>query len=72
MGLDTSHDAWHGAYSAFTRWRNTVAAAAGYAVWDVMYEDGYQSPTVMIDWGHITERNLQGDGAVHRGAPGRR
>jgi hypothetical protein len=60
MGLDTSHDAWHGAYSAFTRWRNTVAAAAGYAVWDVMYEDGYQSPTVMIDWGHITERNLQG------------
>lgn len=21
MGLDTSHDCWHGAYSAFTRWR---------------------------------------------------
>lgn len=28
MGLDTSHDAWHGAYSAFHRWRNEIAKAA--------------------------------------------
>lgn len=29
MGLDTSHGAWHGAYSAFSRWRTEIARAAG-------------------------------------------
>ncbi len=29
MGLDTSHDCWHGAYSAFMRFRTEVAKAAG-------------------------------------------
>lgn len=29
MGLDTSHDAFHGAYSAFNRFRQAVAAAMG-------------------------------------------
>lgn len=29
MGLDCSHDAWHGAYSAFMHWREAVAYAAG-------------------------------------------
>ena len=29
MGLDTSHDAWHGAYSAFMRWREMIAEIAG-------------------------------------------
>ena len=29
MGLDTTHDCWHGAYSAFTRWRTKLAEAAG-------------------------------------------
>lgn len=29
MGLDTSHDCWHGAYSAFMRWRQEIAKAAG-------------------------------------------
>jgi hypothetical protein len=30
MGLDTTHDAWHGAYSAFSRWRDKLAEVAGY------------------------------------------
>lgn len=30
MGLDTTHDCWHGPYSAFTRWRQQVGEAAGY------------------------------------------
>jgi hypothetical protein len=30
MGLDTTHDCWHGAYPAFTRWRNKLAEVAGY------------------------------------------
>ncbi len=29
MGLDTTHDCWHGAYSAFHRWRNRIAQAVG-------------------------------------------
>lgn len=28
MGLDTTHDCWHGPYSAFKRFREEVAAAA--------------------------------------------
>ena len=29
MGLDTSHDCWHGPYSAFMRWREWLADLAG-------------------------------------------
>jgi hypothetical protein len=29
MGLDTTHGCWHGAYSAFNRWRKTLAKLAG-------------------------------------------
>ncbi len=29
MGLDTTHDAFHGAYSAFNRFRQAIAKAAG-------------------------------------------
>lgn len=29
MGLDTTHEAWHGAYSAFHRWRCELARLAG-------------------------------------------
>lgn len=29
MGLDTSHGCWHGAYSAFNRWRDKLAEIAG-------------------------------------------
>lgn len=34
MGLDTSHDCWHGAYSAFRRFRNAIAVAAGWPMTD--------------------------------------
>lgn len=60
MGLDTSHGCWHGAYSAFTRWRHKIAEVAGYAVWSVVYDDGIKSDTIMLDWGHVTEENLAG------------
>lgn len=29
MGLDTTHNAWHGSYSTFARFREKVAAAIG-------------------------------------------
>jgi len=43
MGLDTSHNAWHGAYSAFMRWRREVAKAAGLPPLDLM--EGFYIPT---------------------------
>jgi len=66
MGLDTSHGCWHGAYGAFSRWRDKLAEVAGYALWPVIHEPdqfgrGYGRDTVMIDWGHVTEANLQGE-----------
>ncbi len=29
MGLDTTHDCWHGAYRSFMLWRTQIAKAAG-------------------------------------------
>jgi hypothetical protein len=60
MGLDTTHDCWHGAYSAFSRWRHEVARAAGYAVWKIKHDDGTEMDTIMLDWGHVTQDNLMG------------
>ena len=30
MGLDTSHDCWSGAYSAFNKWRTKICEVSGY------------------------------------------
>jgi hypothetical protein len=30
VGLDTTHDCWHGAYSSFGIWRNAICEAAGF------------------------------------------
>jgi len=30
MGLDTTHNAWHGPYGSFSRWREALVKAAGY------------------------------------------
>lgn len=50
MGLDTSHGCWHGAYSAFSRWRLAIARAAGYQVWPVEYDVGVKFDTIMLEW----------------------
>lgn len=66
MGLDVSHDCWHGAYSSFTRWRNKLAEVAGYEIAKI-YPIGadpntiYASPQPLIDWGHIEDKNYQGE-----------
>lgn len=39
MGLDTSHGCWSGAYSAFMRWRQMLASAAGFPPLSLM--EGY-------------------------------
>lgn len=38
MGLDTTHNAWHGPYSSFNRWRKDVANEVGI---DLMSLQGY-------------------------------
>lgn len=49
MGLDTSHDCWHGAYSAFSRWRDKLAEVAGYT----FHEGQYGHQIVDLDWGSV-------------------
>lgn len=69
MGLDTSHDCWHGAYGAFSRWRDKLAEVAGYAIakvdfsgqGDRMADMMGARDTVLIDWGHIADKNYMGE-----------
>jgi len=48
MGLDTSHDCWHGSYNAFQRWRDKLAEVAGYTFHDCDKPSNFD-----IDWGNI-------------------
>lgn len=48
MGLDTSHGCWHGAYSAFSRWRNKLADVAGYSFFKAGDPPIYE--TACLDW----------------------
>lgn len=57
MGLDTSHDCWHGAYGAFSRWRNTLAVAAGYK----LTEGEYGRMEVDLPWDVFEDKNYQGE-----------
>lgn len=62
MGLDTSHDAWHGAYSAFMRWRQEIAKAAGLPPLTLM-EGFYQQDDPIHDpmWQSVLDRGARGD-----------
>lgn len=51
MGLDTSHDCWHGPYSSFHYWRNQLAIAAELPPLELMegfYRGEDQIPWVLI------------------------
>lgn len=62
MGLDTTHNAWHGAYGAFSRWRDKLAEVAGYEIANIRAtSEGYGRDMVLIDWGHVTAEQLQGE-----------
>ena len=61
MGLDTTHDCWHGSYMAFGRWRNELARVAGYTVGTLSYKDGWKNEVPLVDWGHLaTDETLAG------------
>ncbi len=46
MGLDITYNCWHGAYSAFARWRQEIARAAGYKIDD---RGGYNLPWELFE-----------------------
>lgn len=57
MGLDTTHDCYHGAYSSFNRWRDELARLAGYAF--TKHGDGYSR--VDVDWALANTDYFYGD-----------
>lgn len=64
MGLDTTHDCWHGAYSAFSRWRDKLAEVAGYQMMDPTPEEqaeGHFRQYPMIEWSGIVDANFMGE-----------
>ena len=55
MGLDTTHDCWHGAYSSFSNWRRKLAKVAGLPPLDLM-EGFYNSKSTLSttdEWGDL-------------------
>lgn len=49
MGLDTTHGCWHGAYSAFSRWRMKLAEVAGVPL--PLMEGYYRGvPAEALEW----------------------
>ena len=57
MGLDTTHDCWHGSYSYFNNWRNELARIAGYKI--TKGPHGFEMAD--IDWASIKSENYQGE-----------
>ncbi|MBK8188932.1 MAG: hypothetical protein IPK79_00595 [Vampirovibrionales bacterium] len=55
--MTTSHECWSGSYGAFRRWRNALAAAAGYQIG--LYEDG--NPIPVLDWDSLPDGVLAGE-----------
>lgn len=53
MGLDISHGAWHGAYSAFMTWRTKIAEVAGFPPLELMegyYSEQHHHPFTLLDY----------------------
>ena len=61
MGLDTSHGCWHGAYTAFSRWRDELARVAGMPPLWMM--EGYFDPNslcgTMITLKHASPKHWE-------------
>lgn len=55
MGLDTTHGAWHGAYSAFMTWRTEIAKCLGIplSLMEGFYpteDDKFTGPLSLVDY----------------------
>lgn len=55
VGLDTTHDCWHGSYIAFSHWREKLAELAGYSI----INEGPQT-MVDLDWESLPADRYQG------------
>lgn len=61
MGLDTSHDCWHGPYSAFSRWRAALQRAAGWHLEEQRDDRGMRYELAReINWEAVTDANIAG------------
>lgn len=62
MGLDTTHNCWHGSYGGFKEFRELVGRAAGLPYRVITDPDDYDKGgyTVDIDWDLYTDENLHG------------
>jgi hypothetical protein len=58
MGLDTTHNCWHGSYGGFSYWRNLIAEAAGYKL--VRSGGVYDHVTIDLDWDQYEAENFYG------------
>ena len=60
MGLDTTHDCWHGGYGSFSIFREVLARAAG---WPQDGDDSYPaSGGSRINWDSLPAGWLMGEG----------
>ena len=62
MGLDTTHDCWHGAYSGFGLFREMVGRAAGlpYRIAKQQHRDGVTRYVLDVDWDNVTPDQIAG------------
>lgn len=62
MGLDTTHDCWSGAYSAFNRFRTGIlrAAQGDYLERNGLSSKGFTIGYHWYPWDMFTENNLMG------------
>lgn len=62
MGLDTSHDCWHGSYGGFREFREMVGRAAGLPYRLITNPESYDHGkyTVDIDWDPYPDEALYG------------
>ncbi len=60
MGLDTSHNCWHGSYTVFGAWRQQVALAGGYTLKE---RSDVPWPSVDLPWDMFKQENYKGDWA---------
>lgn len=54
MGLDTSHNCWHGSYSNFALWRNDIGRIIG---WDTTNTEGLGTTSYVIPEGRVPEQD---------------
>ncbi len=61
MGLDTTHDCWHGSYGGFAMWRNDLARIIG---WDIEDRASGSGRGYVIPEGRVPKQDRPADEEV--------